>query len=391
MTTASSAWYIRGEGNKPLGPFATEELIESWHTKRIDPNTLCWQDGMAEWLPLVTVEPFASTIRAERRSARMKIFRLVAVGLLTTVVLVIIAGVGYFWWTESDTLARATRLITAEHYDEASTLLEPMATRCYFFRRRASYLLALGLVRQFASAPKAGDACDDLLADAKKQFGELFAASPKWHEDAKADLTGILGAVPIAVSGPLKRSVQLASFLSTMELADRKQLTSELFSKAKSIWADPQRGPEQVDGEAVAWMMNEDSTLVNDTLATIIPDSTNIEASLDRRLACIQQWVRGRPALAALFETGITDRADKLASAGHLKQAHRLTIAVKGIDSRFNTWGFWEKHFHKIDGKNWKMHLKSWRSWLKGRTTPSDWKELRISTATLQNGSPMQS
>ena len=266
MNTASSAWYIRGEGNKPLGPFATEKLIESWHTRRLDPNTLCWQEGMANWLPLAVVEPFASTMRAERRSARLRILRLVAVGLLIIVVLAAVAGIGYLWWTESAMVARAEQLIAAEHYEEASTLLEPLAKQCYFFRRRAGYLLALGLARQFASASKVEDAGDDLLADAKKQFGELFAASPKWREQAKSDLAGIIGAVPSRVPGSLERSVQLAGFLSAMQLADRKQLANELLSKAKGIWADPQRGPEQADGEAVAWIVNGDTALVDDVL-----------------------------------------------------------------------------------------------------------------------------
>ena len=72
----------------------------------------------------------------------------------------------------------AEQLIAAERYEEASTLLEPLAKQSYFVRRHAGYLLALGLARQFASASKAENAGDDLLDDARKQFGELFAASP---------------------------------------------------------------------------------------------------------------------------------------------------------------------------------------------------------------------
>ena len=113
MNTTTSSWYIRGEGNKPLGPFAAEKLIESWHTRRLDPNTLCWQEGMAQWLPLAVVEPFASTVRAHRWSARLRILRLAAAGLLLIVVLAAIAGIGYFWWTESAMVARAEQLIAA--------------------------------------------------------------------------------------------------------------------------------------------------------------------------------------------------------------------------------------------------------------------------------------
>jgi len=75
MSTASSTWYIRGEGNKPLGPLAPEQLVESWHTGGLDPRTLCWREGMGQWLPLAEVEPFASIMRAERRFARLRIWQ----------------------------------------------------------------------------------------------------------------------------------------------------------------------------------------------------------------------------------------------------------------------------------------------------------------------------
>jgi hypothetical protein len=263
---------------------------------------------MAEWLPLAAAEPFASTIRAEHRSARLRCLRRVAAGVLIIVVLAAIAVVGRLWWTESTIIARANQLLAGGHYEEASTLLEPMAKQCYFFRRRASCLLAVTFVRQFASASRAEDAGDDLLTDAKKQFEGLFAASPKWREQAKSDVAGIIGAVPSDVPGSLERSAQLAGFLSAMQLADRKQLASELLSKAKGIWADPRRGPEQAHTEAVAWIINDEAALVDEVLAVVVSDTPSVEADLDQRMACIQHWVRGRPALAPLFGSGLVIR-----------------------------------------------------------------------------------
>ncbi|MEX2285660.1 MAG: GYF domain-containing protein [Planctomycetaceae bacterium] len=130
MNTPSSTWYIWGEGNKPLGPFAPEQLIESWHARGLDPNTLGWQEGMAEWLPLAVLQPFASTMREERRSARLRNLRRIAVGLLIIVVLAAIGGVGYLRWTESAMIAHGKQLIAAGHYEEASTLLEPLTKQC---------------------------------------------------------------------------------------------------------------------------------------------------------------------------------------------------------------------------------------------------------------------
>jgi hypothetical protein len=352
MNTASSVWYIRGEGNKPRGPFAPEQLIESWHTRRLDPSTLCWREGMAEWLPLAAVEPFASTVRAERRSARLRILRRVAAGLLIIVVLAAVAGIGYLWWTDSAMVARAEQLIAAERYEEASTLLEPLAKQSYFVRRHAGYLLALGLARQFASASKAENAGDDLLDDARKQFGELFAASPNWREQAKSDLAGIMGAVPSHVPGSLERGARLAEFLSAMQLADRKQLANELLSKAKGIWADPKCEPKQADGETVAWIVNGDAALLDDVVAAIVSDTSGVEANLDQRLTCILHCVRGQPALAPLFGSSLAKRADQLAATAALEKRRRLIATAKRIDSRFDIWAYWETYFLKADGEN---------------------------------------
>ena len=64
MDTGGSCWYIGGEGNQPAGPFSAEQIIESWCAGSVDANTVCWREGMAEWLPLSQVEPFALRIRS---------------------------------------------------------------------------------------------------------------------------------------------------------------------------------------------------------------------------------------------------------------------------------------------------------------------------------------
>ena len=64
MSDQSYSWYVRGEGNQPTGPFTTEELIESLRSGRLDANTICWREGLAQWLPMSQVEPFASAIQA---------------------------------------------------------------------------------------------------------------------------------------------------------------------------------------------------------------------------------------------------------------------------------------------------------------------------------------
>ena len=324
---------------------------------------------MAEWLPLAAVEPFASTTRAERRSARLRILRRIAAGLLIIVALAAVAGIGYRWWTESAMVARAEQLIAAERYEEASTLLEPLAKQSYFVRRHAGYLLALGLARQFASASNVENAGDDLLDDARKQFGELFATSPNWREQAKSDLAGIMGAVPSHVPGSLERCVRLAEFLLAMQLADRKQLANELLGKAKSIWADPKCEPKQSDGEAVAWIVNGDAALLDDVVAAIVSDESGVEANLDQKLTCILHCVRGQPALAPLFGSSLAKRADQLAATTALETRHRLITTVKRIDSRFDSWAYWETYFYTAKSENLRDALQILTYMVEGEQT----------------------
>ena len=63
MSSTFPSWYVAGEGQQPLGPFAAEQLLQSWRAGKLSNTTMCWREGMAQWLPLAQVEPFASAIR----------------------------------------------------------------------------------------------------------------------------------------------------------------------------------------------------------------------------------------------------------------------------------------------------------------------------------------
>ena len=66
MGEQATSWYIPGEGKQPAGPFTAEQLIQSWRAGRLDASTICWREGMSQWLPLSQVEPFASAIVSAR-------------------------------------------------------------------------------------------------------------------------------------------------------------------------------------------------------------------------------------------------------------------------------------------------------------------------------------
>lgn len=72
MAINSPSWYVRGEGNKPAGPFTAEQVIQSLRERQLEPNTICWREAMPRWRPLGQVEPFSSAIRREWRKTQAR-------------------------------------------------------------------------------------------------------------------------------------------------------------------------------------------------------------------------------------------------------------------------------------------------------------------------------
>lgn len=71
MASQSPSWYIVGESQNPVGPFTAEQLANSWREGRIGEKTMCWREGMTEWLPLTQVAPFASVAQPTSLSCQM--------------------------------------------------------------------------------------------------------------------------------------------------------------------------------------------------------------------------------------------------------------------------------------------------------------------------------
>lgn len=70
MSSRSSLWYIPGKDRQPVGPFTAEQIIHSWRAGRLNPNTLCWREGMSQWLPLSEVEPFSAVVGQAHTAAK---------------------------------------------------------------------------------------------------------------------------------------------------------------------------------------------------------------------------------------------------------------------------------------------------------------------------------
>src|SRR5689334_14415405 len=62
VSNLTKNWYIRGTDKNPSGPFTAQELLDRMRGGKLSSSTICWREGMPQWLPLERVEPFASAV-----------------------------------------------------------------------------------------------------------------------------------------------------------------------------------------------------------------------------------------------------------------------------------------------------------------------------------------
>lgn len=65
MNSADPVWYVPGKQKKPVGPYTADQVLQALGVRQLLPETLCWREGMGEWLPLSNIEPFAGAIRGQ--------------------------------------------------------------------------------------------------------------------------------------------------------------------------------------------------------------------------------------------------------------------------------------------------------------------------------------
>jgi hypothetical protein len=123
MSDQSRPWYLGAAGNKPSGPFATEELVKRLRARTLDPQTICWREGMPQWVSLNRIEPFASAIEVggarskgagdgnEAARAHTPLRKSIVIGLIGggLVVLCAIAAVGAWLFGRSKAIEPAVQ------------------------------------------------------------------------------------------------------------------------------------------------------------------------------------------------------------------------------------------------------------------------------------------
>ena len=69
MSQPQRQWYIIGKNNQTRGPFTTAYILKRCLSGKFGRNTLCWCEGMKDWLPLGEVHPFQVEIAKVKRRA----------------------------------------------------------------------------------------------------------------------------------------------------------------------------------------------------------------------------------------------------------------------------------------------------------------------------------
>ena len=332
MTATSPSWYIPGEGKKPVGPFTAEQIIESWRAGRLTEKTLCWQEGMAKWLPLAEVEPFAAAIRPAAAPRKGGVFRRLTIRGFILAGVAIAGAVLYVYWQEATTIHKAKSLIAAGDCEEALALLWTFQHETYFYHysQEPEYLLALAATRQYALTADPKDLPEEPLEKPRRQFKDLFRADERWRNQAKADLADVIAGIPKKAPDDLARAVILVGFLQELKVAEAKQLAKGLFVRLKAR-VDAGHTPEDGDAAVIGWILRLNPSLAVDLVATVLQDSGEMPQQVRSKLASVQHWAHEWPSLAKVLATGLVQRATDLSRMGKRQTACLLLDAAEAM------------------------------------------------------------
>jgi len=302
---------------------------------------------------------------ASKRSIRRRRSHRFIVGLIAVACLAAIVAGTYLYFTESVVIDKVRRQIVDREYEAASRTLADLPHR-WFVERAATYLEAMADFKKYASPKKIGadttkevnadstmeadadttkEADDDrLLQTSTQRLKSLFHASEAWRTKAKEDLADTVAQVPQNAEDCLTRGLKIAQMLKELQLAEPMELAEALIKKAESQSAPLQATHADYVRQILEW----DATKARKVVGLALPK----EGSAQEGLRAIQSWAEKTPSLAGTLSAAVSQVADQYVAAGRYEEAKAFADAAKRIDSRFDTWGFWEKHFQKTDGTN---------------------------------------
>jgi len=337
MDEQKAVWYLPDEAGQPVGPYASNQILEQLSTGQMPETTLCWREGMPDWQPLTEVEPFAAEIKLTKAAASKRMRRIV-IAISCIVCVIAAAAVVYIMMMGPPEVRRAKELMAAGLYTETSEVLGPYVNRNPL-NDEAVYLLAIANVNEYATAKpdrtgllRGLMGTRTLLEQAKELFARVFKADPKWIDKAKTDIADSAIRIPSDAPDALNRSLEISRLRAELNLADKKQLAGELHKKLVS--QGMMQGRYNLNQEAILQILGWDPSLSGQIITRMLGDENATPQQLSITVTLLQRWARERPAFAQILSTELLNRAKSLSDAGRNDQAKILLSNALAIDPK---------------------------------------------------------
>jgi len=348
-------WYIPGRDRKPVGPYTVEQVLRALKIGRITPQTICWREGMADWLPIEQIPDFAHLLQPAQAQRGLIRFRCSCgneivmshkfsgkqakcsgCGAVVTVpaavgdesagklkpkpkrsfaskliVLLVLAGLGagayFFVVADYLKLNNAKELIEKGSYSKASRELKGL-DESFLFTNQALYLDGLIEVYEFASAEEPHETSvsqilqeGNPLSSAQRSLKKACEAEPKCSELAKDDLAKAVQEIPAETSDRLARILAINLLRKELDTADSKLLAQEVIEALGGNVDFQQRFPNYKS--LVTLLLDWDASAMSDLLAAILPEDAATTSLYFRNLHTLYNWAQEKPELQdALLE-----------------------------------------------------------------------------------------
>jgi len=349
VVETKAEWFIPGRDRKPAGPYTVEQVLRALRIGRVTRQTICWREGMADWLPIEQIPAFAhllQPVQTQRGLIRFhcscgneiimshkfsgKQAKCSGCGAVVTVpapvgnesagkpkpkpkrsfvskliVLLVLAGLGagayFFVVADYLKLRKAEELIKKESYSKASRELKG-PDKSFLFKNQALYLDGLIEVYEFASAEEPHEITvgkilqgENPLSRAQRSLKKACKAEPKCKELAKDDLAEAVEKIPAETNDRLSRILAINLLRKELDAADSKQLAREVVEALKGNVDFQQRFPYHKS--LVTLLLDWDGSLMSELLSAILPEDAAATLLYFRNLRTLYNWAQEKPEL----------------------------------------------------------------------------------------------
>ena len=377
MAESKAEWFIPGRDRKPVGPYTIEQVIRALRIGRVTPQTVCWREGMAEWLPIEQIPALAHLLQPAQMQRGLTRFRCscgneivmsskfagkqakcsgcgavvivpaavpeepVAVAkpkrsfVSRLVVLLLLAGLGagayFFVVADYLKLNKAKELIKKESYRKASNALRGL-DKSFLFKNQAMYFKGLIEVYAFASQEDSSELSapqilegDNPLSGAQRLLKNACKAEPKCKESAKDDLAEAVAKIPAEAHDRLVRILAINLLRQELEAADSKQLAQEVIEALEGDGEIQQRFDEYKP--LLRLLLEWDPSRMIDLVLALLPEKASVSLYFARNLRLLYNWSQENPTLQSVFPEAI------IASVKTLLESEQAQDAVGMLDN----------------------------------------------------------